>query len=163
MIGNDIIDLQLSRKESNWQRKGILEKIFTSSEQETIRNAKNAELMFWNLWSRKEAAYKIYNRQTKIRAYIPKQLECFDLRLIAGEWCGKVAIKEELYLTKTLITPEYIYTTAVINQEDFKKIEAVSSTNISKDLNGIPVDNLNNNPISVSHHGRFERIIMLRL
>ena len=29
MIGNDVIDLQQSRQESNWQRKGFLEKLFT--------------------------------------------------------------------------------------------------------------------------------------
>jgi hypothetical protein len=32
--------------------------------------------MVWNLWSRKEAAYKIYNRATGIRGYFPLNLEC---------------------------------------------------------------------------------------
>ncbi|WP_309641537.1 4'-phosphopantetheinyl transferase superfamily protein [Flavobacterium sp.] len=161
MIGNDIIDLALARKESNWKREGVLEKLFTSLEQESILNAANAELMFWNLWSRKEAAYKIYNRQTKIRAFIPKQLECFDLAFIDGEWLGKVIIKGNVYFTKTLITSDYIYTTAVIHCEDFDKIEVVNSDNIAKDWNGIPYHILNNNPISISHHGLYERKITL--
>jgi hypothetical protein len=32
-------------------------------------------IMVWNLWSRKEAAYKIYNRATGIRGF-PLNLEC---------------------------------------------------------------------------------------
>lgn len=163
MIGNDIIDLALTKKESNWQRKGILDKLFTISEQETIVNAENAELMYWTLWSRKEAAYKIYNRQTKIRAFIPKQLECSDLTLTNGEWFGKVIVKEHLYYTKTLIGPECIYTTAVIAIDDFKKIKQINSEEILKDWNGIPYCTSNKNPVSISHHGRFERIITIKL
>ena len=90
MIGNDVIDLALAQKESNWKRKGFLDKIFTQKEQLLISNSQNPELMVWNLWSRKEAAYKIYNRQTQNRAYIPKQLECYDLKEKHGIIYGKV-------------------------------------------------------------------------
>ena len=34
MIGNDIVDLDLARKESNWKRKGFLDKIFSLQEQQ---------------------------------------------------------------------------------------------------------------------------------
>jgi len=57
MIGNDIVDLELALKESNWKRKGFLNKIFTNEEQLLISSAINPEIMVWNLWSRKEAAY----------------------------------------------------------------------------------------------------------
>ena len=33
MIGNDIIDLDVAKTESNWKRKGFLDKIFTANEQ----------------------------------------------------------------------------------------------------------------------------------
>jgi phosphopantetheinyl transferase (holo-ACP synthase) len=33
VIGNDIVDLALARKESNWKRPGYLNKIFTTKEQ----------------------------------------------------------------------------------------------------------------------------------
>ena len=36
MIGNDIVDLKLAKNQSNWQRKGFLEKQFTEEEQKTI-------------------------------------------------------------------------------------------------------------------------------
>ena len=37
MIGNDVVDLELAKKESNWQRRGFLSKIFTKNEQRLIR------------------------------------------------------------------------------------------------------------------------------
>ena len=33
MIGNDIVDLNLAKTQSNWQRKGFLERQFTKKEQ----------------------------------------------------------------------------------------------------------------------------------
>lgn len=161
MIGNDVIDLALARKQSNWQRGGILDKIFVRSEQQAIVNAEDSELMFWNLWSRKEAAYKIYNRKTRVRAFIPKQLECFDSEFIDGAWFGKVTIKDNCYFTKTLITHEYIYSTAVMDVTHFKKIQFINTEEISKDSDGVPYVTLTRNPVSITHHGRFEIKITL--
>ena len=45
MIGNDIVDLALAQKESNWKRKGFLNKIFTEKEQLLILNAKNNDYL----------------------------------------------------------------------------------------------------------------------
>jgi len=160
MIGNDIIDLALARKESNWKRKGFLEKLFTPLEQKFIWQADDTEIMIWNLWSRKEAAYKIYNRQTKIRAFIPKQLECFDCSTIDG--CGKVTVNGNVYYTKTEVTSEYIYSTAVVYPEDFNHIQTVNANNIKKDINGFPFHHQNNNPVSKTHHGRFEKCIQIK-
>lgn len=165
MIGNDIIDLALARKESNWKRKGFLEKIFTQKEQLMISNAENSEVMVWNLWSRKEAAYKIYNRETQIRAYIPLQLECFELSYIDGFYFGYVRIKKSLYFTKTEITSHYINTIAVVNIQDFDRIETSHNSDNIKKNNGIPSylkkDNLMMRPMSISHHGKFKRIISI--
>lgn len=163
MIGNDIIDLALARKESNWKRKGFLDKLFTAKEQMMISNSNIPEITVWNLWSRKEAAYKIYNRQTQIRAFIPLQLECFDIEIKEGIVYGKVICHNFIYYTKTIITSEYIETNAVLNLLDFNSIQTLnSSKNIIK-INGIPnyFDSENNilKPISKSHHGRFERMI----
>ena len=41
MIGNDIVDLALAKKQSNWRRKGYFEKIFTQQEQHLINNTQN--------------------------------------------------------------------------------------------------------------------------
>jgi phosphopantetheinyl transferase (holo-ACP synthase) len=165
MIGNDIVDLALARKESNWKRKGFLDKIFTKNEQLLILNAKNPEVIVWNLWSRKEAAYKIYNRQTQIRGYFPLQLECFDLEIIDGIIFGKVVIKEHVYFTKTAITTQFVHTIAVENVLDFFAIKTLENRKNIQKNNGIPSyfekDNSASKPISISHHGRFEQIVSL--
>ncbi|UQD56989.1 4'-phosphopantetheinyl transferase superfamily protein [Flavobacterium sp. K5-23] len=161
MIGNDIVDLALARKESNWKRKGFLDKIFTIKEQFLINSAENPEIMVWNLWSRKEAAYKIYNRQTGIRAYIPIQLEC----VYGDENSGSVLCDGNEYYTQTKISNDCIYTVAVTDSSHFKKIVLLDpNILISKD-DGKPfiTDNngLINKAVSVSHHGRFQESIML--
>jgi phosphopantetheinyl transferase (holo-ACP synthase) len=165
MIGNDIVDLALAQKESNWKRKGFLDKIFTSNEQLLILNAGNPTIMVWNLWSRKEAAYKIYNRQTQIRGYFPIQLECFDLEIIDSVVFGKVVIKNLIYFTKTVITNQFINTIAVEKPQDFDTIRTLESRKNIQKKNGIPSYFENENsvpkPLSISHHGRFEQIITI--
>ena len=74
MIGNDIVDLQLARKESNWQRLRFLEKIFTEEEQDFIHNSPDKEVMVWWLWSGKESVYKIISRLEKRRFFAPKKI-----------------------------------------------------------------------------------------
>lgn len=165
MIGNDIVDLALARRESNWKRKGFLDKIFTKNEQLLISKARNPEVVVWNLWSRKEAAYKIYNRKTLIRGYFPLQLECFELEIIDGSIFGKVIIKDFVYYTKTIISTEFIHTIAVENVLDFDAIETLENRENIQKTKGIPnvydKENSVSRPISISHHGRFEQIISL--
>ena len=163
MIGNDIVDLALAQKESNWTRKGFLDKIFTQSEQLLISNAVSPASMVWNLWTRKEAAYKIYNRQTQIRGYFPLRLECIDLNRIEEFTFGKVVIKDKVYYTKTEIKSDYVYTVAVENVNYFGSIKTLENRNNIQKTNGIPdyfeADYLATKPVSISNHGRFERII----
>lgn len=161
MIGNDIVDLDLARKESNWKRKGFLEKIFSFQEQVLIHNDSNPELMVWNLWSRKEAAYKIYNRHTKIKGYFPWLLQCD----YTNQNSGTVAIDGFVYYTQTEIADTYIYTIAVSEVTLFDKIKSVETLeNIKKD-NNIPyiIDVSKNTilPVSITHHGQFQKIISL--
>lgn len=64
-VGNDIVDLNLAKTQSNWQRNGFLEKQFTQKEQQEIYNSKNPFLQVWQFWSMKEAAYKCYTQQVE--------------------------------------------------------------------------------------------------
>lgn len=165
MIGNDIIDLSLAEKQSNWKRKGFLDKIFTKKEQLLILNAENPTTLVWNLWSRKEAAYKIYHRQTGIRGYFPLQLHCFDVEIDNGIIFGKVETKGFFYFTKTLITSQYTNTIAVENIQDFNIIKTLNNRKKIKKNNEIPnyyeTKNSTPRPVSISHHGRFEQIITI--
>ena len=68
-IGNDIVDLKLAKSESNWERRGFLEKQFTQKEQGEILNSENSFLKVWLFWSMKEAAYKCYTQKVKERFF----------------------------------------------------------------------------------------------
>lgn len=155
MIGNDIIDLALARKESNWKRSRFLDKIFTVKEQILIADTEKPELMVWNLWSRKEAAYKIYNRETGIRGYFPLQLECVH----ENEISGSVSIKGNTYFTKTIISDAFIHTIAVVKKENFDAIKKINSNETISKTDGIPfiIDEQTKiiKPVSISHHGQF--------
>ena len=160
MIGNDIIDLELSRKESNWKRRGFLEKIFSFQEQQLIHYAPNPELMVWNLWSRKEAAYKIYNRYTGIKGYFPSLLQCY----YDNENSGKVVLDDFVFYTRTQVMDNYIYSIAVSETDLFFKIKSVETIKNIKKNNGVPyiIDAANTiQPVSITHHGRFQKIISL--
>ena len=159
MIGNDIVDLAVAQKESNWKRKSFLDKIFTNYEQCLILNSQYQDCMVWNLWSRKEAAYKIYNRQTEIRGFFPLQLAC-DFQNIEK---GTVSIKGNIYHTFTEITKEFIHTIAVSKINDLHNIKLLDSKTKIEKVNGIPLikDEVTHKikPVSISHHGRFEKNI----
>jgi len=165
MIGNDVIDLQQSRQESNWQRRGFIEKLFSTNEQLLIAEDSNPETMVWLLWSMKEAAYKVYNRQTKIRKYIPKQLICSIVSKENNQITGLVNCNENLYYTKTILSKEAIHTVAVRDLNDLDRVIEIEKKGIVKDANGVP--NLSNaasdafQDVSISHHGRFEKVVTL--
>ncbi len=161
MIGNDVVDLALTRKESNWRRSGFLDKIFTKREQIMITNSKNPEIVVWNLWSRKEATYKVINRQTQKRVFTPLLLECFDIETNEHEILGKTLYQRKIYFTQTIINEEFIYSDCVIIKEDFKNIKIIHSKHIAKDIYGIPYNLMSGNPVSVTHHGRFEKKVEL--
>lgn len=162
MIGNDIVDLKTAQQESNWKREGFLNKIFTDEEQLLIHNSDTPEIMVWNLWSRKEAAYKIYNRDTKINGYFPTKLIC----IYECARFGTVSINNNLYHTQTTITKDYIHTVAVSKRENLNRVISLNSNSkILKDQ-GIPylIDVITKAviPISISHHGRFIESIRIK-
>jgi phosphopantetheinyl transferase (holo-ACP synthase) len=161
MIGNDIVDLDLAKKESNWKRNRFLDKIFSPNEQQLILSSEDQDLMVWNLWSRKEASYKIYNRQTGIIGFFPLRFECH----YSTTNTGTVSIDGFVFYTQTEITTNYIYSVAVSEMECFNKIKNIETTVNIKKKNGIPylLNPISNsvNPVSITHHGRFQRIISL--
>ena len=165
MIGNDVIDILQSRKESNWQRKGFIEKIYTLDEQLLITNAANPETMVWILWSMKEAAYKVYNRQTKIREYIPKKLVCTIASYNYNTITGSVICSGQTFHTISILFQDYIHTIAVTHYDDLNKVVEIEKEAVSKDKNGLPyLSNTLQNTIqavSVSHHGRFEKVVTI--
>lgn len=154
MIGNDVIDLELAAKESNWKRKGFLEKIFTANEQLFIKSSDNPELKVWELWSRKEAAYKIFNRNSGVRLFNPIQFEC-----TTEEEFERVIFEDLVFFTKSMMDETAIYTIALEQKSDFNKIVFLKSRDGIIKKNGIP--SKDGKPVSISHHGRFEQIVSI--
>ncbi|WP_264564174.1 4'-phosphopantetheinyl transferase superfamily protein [Flavobacterium sp. N3904] len=161
MIGNDIVDLDLAKRASNWKRKGFLDKIFTSNEQELILSSTIPDTLVWNLWTRKEAAYKIYNRQMGIRGFFPLRMECH----YTDQNYGTVSINDFIFYTKTEITNDYLYTVAINEKGNFDDVKTLELTNQIKKENGIPfridLGTKHIIPVSITHHGKFKRIISL--
>lgn len=161
MIGNDVVDLLQSRIESNWQRKGFLERLFVAHEQEMIQQAADREQMVWKLWSMKEATYKIYNRQTGIRAFIPLSFTCF----VTDNAKGYVNCNGNRYHTLTHTDTNTIHTISVCNEQDFDLVYEPLLSTIIKDSNGLPYTTESNEltrPASISHHGAQLKIVALR-
>ena len=107
MIGNDIVDRAQAKRDSNWKRRGFLDKLFTPSEQQLIQAASNPECVVWTLWSMKESAYKATTRRTGKRVFNPAKISC-TLKMWSEEAADGCVVYEEVYQTHSLITPDYI-------------------------------------------------------
>jgi len=185
MIGNDIVDLKLATKQSNWKRDRFLDKVFTKDEQEFILKSKTPFKMVWMLWAMKESAYKMYVQQTSMRFLNPKKMQC----KLTSETEGVVEVNENEYITKSQINNNFIYTIASLktdkkilsttfeltnnsysiqHKESYKKlIEMVSKKrklpvkdiHIKKNKVGVPKLFLNSKELktsfSISHHGHY--------
>ena len=174
MLGNDIVDLNRAKAESNWKRKGYLAKIFNAEEQALIVGSIAPEKIIWLLWSMKEAAYKIANRASGERFYSPLKFSCNTDRNF-----GFVKFEDKIFPTRSVINENFIHTIASIKANTLSTIQTcylhnkdnyiltfnTQSTNyfLAKDGNGIPnlIDKINGKmyDASVSHHGKYLAII----
>lgn len=176
MIGNDIVDLHLAKTQSNWQRKGFLEKLFTPEEQKVVKNSDNPFLQVWLFWSMKEAAYKCYVQEYQKRFFAPLQFSCKTV----SDADAIVEIKSKKYHIKYLNTEDYVFSIAQENsyqemvsnvflidrnttQTQFVNEKLMTSfpkgVQLKKNDLGIPYlyQNKKRLPVSVSttHHGNY--------
>lgn len=156
MIGNDLVDLDLAKSESNWERKGYFNKIFTDYEQKLILNSTNKSVLIWVLWSRKEAVYKIILQQNGTRGYYPLKIKNIDFEK------GLVEYNNKIFFTNTKITNSKIHTIALLNP-NFDNVRINFDKNKIKKVNSIPYLLVNNKYInvSISNHGKYEEIVSL--
>lgn len=150
MLGNDIVDLELAKTQSNWRRKNYLDKIFTPEEQLLITAAESPDMMVWLLWSMKESAYKIHNRKNGIRDFAPKSLSC----TIHPNTYGEVNIDGNTYFTKSSLQTAFVHTIASSNCHQLEEIKIA----IYESPNHL-FDYKSTNPGCVSHHGRYLALI----
>lgn len=149
MIGNDIVDLVQADIDSNWRRKGYLDKVFTKKEQAMIMESLNPSQMVWLLWSMKEAAYKIHSRLTGWNALAPLRIQCIELHLKDTRATGTVICKQVQYFTQSCVSKDFIHTIASQNFPIEQIRIDISAYN--------PDDRSYRNtlPTTVSHHGRY--------
>jgi len=74
MTGNDIVDLDRLSHHAYQLSTNYLNKITTPAEQDLIYEYHNPQQMLAAIWAAKESVYKIYNRYTQHKGFIPKQL-----------------------------------------------------------------------------------------
>lgn len=130
MIGNDIVDLSFAYKESDWQRKGFLEKQFTEHEQSLIFNSKNPFQTVWLLWSMKESAYKIWIQLQNKRIFAPLRFECER----TSKNTGMVSFFNKKIQTQSVFDKNYIFTLASTSKEIKGHSEIGSPLEINKNI-----------------------------
>jgi len=158
MIGNDVVDLVLAQKESNWKRKGFLNKLFTPFEQDLIQKAPNQKEMVWMLWSIKESTYKAYQRIHYNEGFYPIKIEVLEINSKNDSIIKLFGIT---FYGKTSIENKIIRTVVVLNKSDFNQIHYYNSKIYDKNEKGLPIQLYTKKPISVSHHGRCKEVVSI--
>lgn len=173
MLGNDLVDLDLARLQSNWKRKGYLARVFNPAEQRTILLSQYPDFTVWLLWSMKEASYKIHNRNSGLRRYEPLAYSCtLD---VDGELGGKGTVRRgtESFSCRSAVSAGMLHTVALCKGAVFAGLKTVFMENhqgyhqafgsqsglvLTRCKNGLPMvfdPALGSaGPASVSHHGR---------
>ena len=123
MIGNDIVDWAQAKRESNWQRKGFLAKIFTDQEQHLINKSSAPERMVWTLWSLKESVYKANLRTSGNRIFAPKKIEC-QISNNDPSSIGGIAFYDTIYQVRASLTHNYVSSVAFqqTHSPDFQEV-----------------------------------------
>ena len=184
MIGNDVVDLRLARVQSDWRRKGFLDKVFQDDEQDDILSTNNSDQMVWLLWSMKEAAYKAHQRIHDLPRRLNWQQQKTFLSSCSPEKAiGIVEIGKSVYQTSSEITKDSIHTSAIsdikfrycskvlkassaaMKEVLLKAVSGMTSEAekqrllLKKDMHGMPFISCGNSVISksfsLSSHGRF--------
>ncbi len=182
MIGNDVIDLQLAATQSNWKRRGFLDKLFHPFEQEQILNSATPEFIVWLLWSMKESTYKARQRKLKLAPrFNPLSFRCEINQFRPSGATGEVKLGKTSFFTNSTFNMALIHSVSsttmqpkIIKQifgssknlkEEFitlvAKMKQLSPAEITieKDLFSIPHLYHNTQSLkchfSLSHHGQF--------
>ena len=141
MVGNDIIDINETRRSSNWERPRFMQKIFTIKEQSIISISNDPFTTVWHLWSMKESAYKVFVQAGGNRFFNPTKIECS----LDSSKNGQVKIDTITLRTNTSINSNFIFSTATINNADIDTcIFQLTENNSKQQSNFIHQQVLNN-------------------
>lgn len=163
MIGNDVVDLSLAATESNWRRRGYLDKLFSPAEQRLITAACDRDVMVWMLWSAKEAAYKMIHRATRQRTYAPLRYRV----QLSGEERGIVQYETQSFYFRTSVKDDCLHTVALAEPSCWPQVVYGPQPGemLLKDEAGVPFirSGGGDRMASVSHHGIYREIVSLKI
>ena len=168
MIGNDIVDLDKAKQDSDIFRPRYLEKICTKEEIELVLSSYNPIYTFWRLWTMKESVYKAFQRKFGFKpVFNPFAFMCrFD-----DSDVGNVSYHGHQVSTKSIQHEDYMYS-EVLNSEGNKRYFGTTTDfllNLKTEFNlkslpeirkiaGMPnlllLDEIL--PLSKTHHGKFQ-------
>lgn len=137
MIGNDIVDIEFAKNQSNWRRKGFMDKTFSKLEQAMILSSLQPDLIVWRLWSMKESVYKATRMLEQQILLNPLKFQCEML----SASLGKVIFDGKNYLTTTHYHKKYVLTESmgetyesILNKVIFVEKVQLSSAYLYKQL-----------------------------
>lgn len=175
MIGNDLVDLAQAAGESNWKRRGYLDKICHTREQRLIFGDQQPDRMLWLIWTMKEAVYKIVSRKAQLREYRPLAFTCSPMVINAHGATGTVSYGNDTYFIRSSTNNDRIHTLAAAVEEQMDRVQFCYLSNtkvyrqqfnetypdfhLRKHPSGLPelihTATGNSHAVSLSHHGRF--------
>ena len=185
MIGNDIGDLELAKKNHRWQDQRFLQKIFRIKEQRLILESKDPFRCIWRLWTMKESTFKAIKHTSPEALFSPVNYHC-DLH---SPTSGTVTFKNNHYQMTSLAEKTFVHTFTNSDSSDCVrtthfKIEApdyehqhssaverltneiaalfgvnVCCLQVRKNISGAPEIHYQNRmlplSVSISHHGHY--------
>lgn len=190
MVGNDVIDLQETRRSTNWERPRWLQKVFTPKEQVMISASNDPFTLVWKLWSIKESAYKVHLQAGGQPFLDPTKINCH----LETSTDSTIKVGTLLLNATTTVTTSYIFSTAQLHDAAIqtgifllekrtpqqqssglqqrllqaiatKKHLELSALRLQKTSTGVPQVYCNNQllPIacSLTHHGSYGAYSML--
>lgn len=126
MIGNDVIDISATRQESNWKRKGFLQKLFTEKEFQFILEGNDPEFLVWLIWSAKESAYKIIHRRHQKMFFSPKKFEFLEDHFSNQNGiAGRIKFEESFFDFKSKIEGDCIHTIAILSGHSINNVSEI--------------------------------------
>ncbi|NLX50479.1 MAG: 4'-phosphopantetheinyl transferase superfamily protein [Deltaproteobacteria bacterium] len=127
-IGNDVVDLTSPANLQKSTDLRFLRKILTATEIDEVANAGMPDAALWSFWACKEAAYKVFSKQTGDAAFLPRRWSvCLERPLpwegfaqtqpdgiFPAGWTGKAVVtaEERRVFCRLFITETHVHSLA---------------------------------------------------
>ena len=122
-VGNDIVDLALSRTQEKHRDARFLQRVFTQEEGGAIVNASFPDRMLWALWAAKESAFKAYQKVDSSLVFAHRKfavsaetlsalLQC-DFSVAGACVSGVLCYQEQHFSLRWEWSQEYVHAVAV--------------------------------------------------